>query len=140
MDLGIVRADARSVPFFEAAARDELLVKRCSRCGRWFGPEATGCAGCGESSLGWEAASGRGTLISFAVLPAKDAEAEPGVLALVELDEGPWLHTRLAGEPAETGAGMQTEAGTARVVAGMRVVARFEHPDEGESYPLFWPE
>lgn len=124
MDLGIVRADPRSAPFFEAAARDELLIKRCGRCSRWLGPEAAGCPGCGSADPGWQASSGRGTLVSFAVLPAEDL---PGVLALVELDEGPWLHTRLAGGPEAT-------------VAGMRVRARFEHPAEGESYPLFWPD
>jgi uncharacterized protein len=122
MDLGIVRADARSAPFFEAAARDELLIKRCGRCGHWFGPEASGCTGCGDADLRWEVACGRGTLVSFAGASG-DGTA---VLALVELDEGPWLHTRLA-------------AGPAAAVVGMAVVARFEHPAEGESYPLFWP-
>ena len=135
MDLGIVRADARSAPFFEAAARDELLIKRCGRCSRWLGPEATGCPGCGasesgdsgpgDSGLRWAAASGRGTVISFAVPPAREGE-EPCVLALVELDEGPWLHTRLAVDPAAA-------------EVGMAVTARFGHPAEGESYPLFWP-
>jgi hypothetical protein len=127
MDLGIVRADARSAPFFEAAARDVLLIKRCGPCGRWLGPEATGCPGCGEADLRWEVASGGGTVISFAVPSVRGAEGgEPAVLALVELDEGPWLHTRLAADPAAA-------------VVGMAVVARFEHPAEGESYPLFWP-
>jgi uncharacterized protein len=164
MDIGVVRADSRSGPFFEAAARDVLLIKRCGECGSWLGPEATGCtgcgdarcgdAGCGDAGLRWEAASGLGTLVSWAVLPAagdavagkdvapgKDVAVGEGVaassevavggnvaaggavLALVELDEGPWLHSRLAGEPA----------------AGLRVAARFEHPAEGESYPVFVP-
>jgi uncharacterized OB-fold protein len=130
VDLGIVRADARSAPFFEAAARDELLIKRCGQCSRWLGPDATGCPGCGASGSDdagprWAAASGRGTVISFAVPPAREGE-EPCVLALVELAEGPWLHTRLNVDPADA-------------VVGMAVTARFEHPAEGESYPLFWP-
>ena len=129
MDLGVVRADTRSAPFFEAAARDELLIKRCGRCARWLGPEATGCPGCGDAEPHWAAASGGGTVISFAVPPVPpvpEGGGEPGVLALVELDEGPWLHTRLVIDPAAA-------------VVGMAVVARFEHPAEGESYPLFWP-
>jgi uncharacterized protein len=125
MDIGVIRADSRSGPFFEAAARDVLLIKRCGECGRWLGPEATGCPGCGDSGPRWEAAGGLGTLVSWAVLPAPSggAAAAGAVLALVELDEGPWLHSRLAGEPA----------------AGLRVAARFEHPDAGESYPVFVP-
>jgi uncharacterized OB-fold protein len=50
------------------------------------------------------------------------------VVALVELDEGPWLHTRLAGVD---------RAALGRLRAGMRVSARFVHPVDGESYPLF---
>jgi uncharacterized protein len=52
------------------------------------------------------------------------------VLALVELDEGPWLRTRLEG----TGA-----TGTAALRPGLRVSAHFVHPAEGESYPVFRP-
>jgi uncharacterized OB-fold protein len=126
MGLGVIRADARSAPFFEAAARDELLIKRCGRCARWLGPEATGCAGCGQAGPGWEVACGRGTLVSFAGALEAVGELATGVLALVELDEGPWLHTRLVADPAAA-------------VVGMAVAARFEHPAEGESYPVFWP-
>jgi uncharacterized protein len=121
MDVGIVRADARSAPFFEAAARDVLLVKRCGGCGGWLGPEAGGCASCGDDEPRWEAAAGLGTLVSWAVLPESG-----GVLGLLELDEGPWLHTRLDCDPAAA-------------VAGLRVAASFVHPDEGESYPVFRP-
>jgi uncharacterized protein len=132
MDLGVVRGDARSAPFFAAAARDELLIKRCGQCARWLGPEATGCAQCGAPAPRWEAACGHGTLVSFSLLPGEGAAGDgpagdgAGVLALVELAEGPWLHTRLIADPAA-------------VMVGMAVVARFEHPAEGESFPVFWP-
>jgi uncharacterized OB-fold protein len=139
MDVGIIRADERSAPFFEAAARDVLLIKRCARCDRWLDPGATGCPGCGDADPRWESAAGRGRLISWAVLPADKPRAAgrpqaadaPSVLALVELDEGPWLHTRLEGAD-----------GTARAAlrAGLRVIAHFVHPAEGESYPVFRPE
>jgi uncharacterized protein len=132
MDIGIIRADDRSAPFFAAAARDVLLIKRCARCDRWLDPEATGCPECGAADPRWEQAAGRGRLISWAELPAgKPGAADgPGVLALVELDEGPWLRTRLEG----TGA-----TGTAGLRPGLRVSALFVHPAEGESYPVFRP-
>ena len=171
MDIGVIRADDRSAPFFAAAARDVLLIKRCARCDRWLDPGATGCPECGAADPRWEPAAGHGRLISWAVLPAGkpdpanppgrsatpgeagstgDAEASgdvetsgdtedpdpgacgapgaPSVLALVELDEGPWLRTRLEGTDA---------TGTARLRPGLRVTARFVHPAEGESYPVF---
>jgi uncharacterized protein len=139
MDVGIIRADDRSAPFFAAAARDVLLIKRCAGCDRWLDPGATGCPECGAADLRWEQAAGRGRLVSWAVLPAGKAEAAqapdaPSVLALVELDEGLWLRTRLEGTGA-TGT-----AGTAGLRPGLRVTAHFVHPGEGESYPVFRPE
>jgi uncharacterized protein len=135
VDVGIIRADDRSAPFFAAAARDVLLIKRCAGCDRWLDPGAAGCPQCGAADPRWEQAAGRGRLVSWAVLPAGKAEPAqapdaPGVLALVELDEGPWLRTRLEG----TGA-----TGTAGLGPGLRVTAHFVHPAEGESYPVFRP-
>jgi uncharacterized protein len=142
MEVGVIRADERSAAFFAAAAQDVLLIKRCASCGRWLDPAATGCAGCGEPDPGWAPATGLGTLISWAVLPAGapgPVTADPGavnpgaagsVLALVELDEGPWLRTRLEGADG---------TGPASPRAGMRVAAHFVHPAEGESYPVFRP-
>jgi uncharacterized protein len=152
MDVGIIRADDRSAPFFAAAARDVLLIKRCARCDRWLDPGATGCPGCGAADPRWEPAAGRGRLISWAVLPGGKPESaglagmsetpeaagapdvstvpDPAVLALVELDEGPWLHTRLEGAGGTATAGPR---------AGLRVIAHFVHPAEGESYPVFRP-
>jgi hypothetical protein len=178
VDIGIIRADDRSAPFFAAAARDVLLIKRCAGCDRWLEPGATGCPECGAADPRWEQAAGRGRLISWAVLPAgkpgpadppdrsaapgeagprgdaeargdigapgapgaPDAPGAPGaprvpdalsVLALVELDEGPWLRTRLE----RIGA-----TGTAGLRPGLPVTAHFVHPAEGESYPVFRPE
>ena len=49
------------------------------------------------------------------------------MLALVELDEGPWLHTRLETDDP------------AALHAGDQVQAHFAHPPTGESYPYFRP-
>jgi len=149
VDVGVIRADERSAAFFEAAARDVLLIKRCAGCGRWLDPGATGCTGCGEADPPWEPAAGRGTLISWAVLHAAtpgaaeaaaadagdDPDAAASVLALVELDEGPWLRTRLEGADGEGPA-----APRAGLRPGLRVAAAFVHPADGESYPVFRPE
>lgn len=131
MDIGIISQDERSAAFFDAAALGTLLIKRCRACGTWLGPEAGGCPDCGatgDDGPGWVPASGRGTLISWAVVyprPASAGEALPTVLALVEVDEGPWLRTRLdTGDPAA-------------LHAGDPVQAHFAHPPTGESYPYF---
>jgi uncharacterized protein len=143
---GIIRRDERSAPFFDAAAADRLLIRRCAACGRWLAPEAGACYDCGAEDPGWVLASGHGTLVSWAVLhPRASLPGQPGgtgradapgqaavltVLALVELDEGPWLHTGLAVTGTDEIAALR---------AGQRVAAGFAHPAEGESYPLFSP-
>ncbi len=35
-ELGVVRPDPRSEPFFVAAARDVLMIRRCDGCGTWL--------------------------------------------------------------------------------------------------------
>jgi len=126
--LGLVRPDSRSEPFFAAAAKDVLMVRRCDSCGAWLAPTASGCPGCaddGEPS--WAPASGQGTLVSWSVVHPRDG-GPVSVPALVELAEGPWLSTGLllAG-PEELGA----------LHAGEPVGVEFVHPDAGASYPVF---
>ncbi|URN00552.1 OB-fold domain-containing protein [Actinomadura madurae] len=57
----------------------------------------------------------------------RPAEGSPAYLALVELAEGPWMHTRLDGVSRDD------------LREGLPLRAAFEQPDEGESYVLFRP-
>lgn len=123
MDIGILRRDGRTDPFFDGTAAGRLVIRRCAACDRWFAPDASGCPGCGEEDLGWAEASGEATLVTWAVLP----EEPPAYLALVELAEGPWLHARLDGV---TRGGLRE---------GLPLHVTFERPDEGETYILFRP-
>src|SRR5215470_8046625 len=128
-DVGAVRADPRSAPFFDSADRGELMLRRCERCERWLAPTASGCPECGADAdeLAWAAASGRGTLVSWSVVhPRHDGPV--AVPALVELTEGPWLATGLRLSGPEQLAALRS---------GQSVEAEFVHPDEGASYPLF---
>jgi uncharacterized protein len=130
MEIGVVRRDGRGDAFFDGAAAGRLVIRRCGGCASWYAPDASECPDCG-GELGWATASGRATLISWAIVPGRprqDAPVEPAALALVELDEGPWLHSRL------------TEVTRADLREGLPLRAHFEHPDEGESYLVFRPE
>ena len=79
--------------FWAATADHRFLLQRCQACGSaQFYPKAT-CTTCGSAALDWEAASGQGTLHTFTVArrpthPAFEG-AEPYVVAIVELAEGP---------------------------------------------------
>ena len=121
-----VERDEASEPFFAAAARGQLLVRRCPSDGVMLGPQARTCPDCGGAELEWAAASGRGALVSWAVVhqvpvPAL-AAAVPYLTAVVELAEGPWLMARLV------------DADDRDLRAGLPVTARFL-PSGGDSEP-----
>jgi uncharacterized OB-fold protein len=87
--------DEESSAYWAAAARHELVLPRCRRCGSWSLPPAPLCLGCGRADSGYEyvPVSKTGTIRSWTVvrdsfLPGFDAEL-PFVLVDVELDAAP---------------------------------------------------
>lgn len=126
MNWPTIERDAKSAPFFDAAARGELVVRRCDDCGQALPPEAAVCTGCAGTALSWEPVSGHGTVASWTVVRRAPhrayADLVPYCVAVVELDEGPWLYVR-----------MESTAPT----VWMAVRARFARPADGEAYPVF---
>lgn len=86
------RAEATR-PFWDAAARGELLIPRCAACGAWIWYPREACTDCGGAELPWTPVSGRGSLFSWAVvrraLVKQFAGEVPYVTGLVALDEDP---------------------------------------------------
>ncbi|MEU8413487.1 OB-fold domain-containing protein [Amycolatopsis japonica] len=121
-----ITRDAKSGPFFDAAARDELLIKHCDRCARASAPDAAVCTGCGGTELSWVRAAGTATLVSWTVVHRAPNRAYtdlvPYTVGIVELTEGPWLHARVD---------------IATPSAGMPLRAEFVHADGSESHPIF---
>lgn len=120
-----MRRDAKSAEFFDAAACEELLIKKCGHCGQALPPEATVCTTCGHIDLSWAPAAGTATLVSWTVVHRAPNSAfaalVPYTVGIVELTEGPWLYGRITGTLSE-GTALRTE---------------FVHTDDGESYPVF---
>ena len=97
--------DAVSTPFWEGIAEGVLRIQHCQACGRYvFYPRAV-CPHCTSVDLGWVEASGSGRIHSYTVVhraPADYRDEIPYVVALVELDEGVRMMTRLVGvEPVD---------------------------------------
>jgi uncharacterized OB-fold protein len=74
--------------FWTGGANGELLIQRCSSCGRWVHPPTERCAAC-AGELHPEPVSGSGTVFTFTenVQRFHPDVAPPYVIAVVELDE-----------------------------------------------------
>ena len=106
--------DPETRPFWAAVAAGRLDIQRCTACGRHvFYPRGSVCPHCGALALEWVTAAGRGVLHSFTVVhraPPELAAEAPYVVALIDLEEGPRMMSRLVGvEPAAVAVGMAVE-------------------------------
>ena len=86
-----------------------LPARRCAECGK-VSVNAAICRFCGAE--GGEALdlSGGGHLISWTVIripPARYAAEAPYAVGLLQLDEGPRLTARVAGDPEQLAAGQR---------------------------------
>ena len=122
--------DEAAALYWEAAARRELMLPRCGRCGLVFFPPRQFCPGCWGEDLAWERMGGGGTVWTFtevhvAFYDDTWAGDVPYVVAVVELDEGPRLLANIV------------EANTGSLTIGDRVEAVFEDRPEGVTLPMF---
>ena len=101
-------ADADSEPYLAALRRHELVLQRCSSCGRVRFPPMPACPWCGGPTAEWTPVSGWGRVYSWvgvhrALTPAFEDEV-PYTVATVDLVEGARAFARLVGpEPTEPG-------------------------------------
>jgi uncharacterized OB-fold protein len=129
MTVGPVARDSETDAFFNGTARGELLLRTCPS-GHWSEPEVECCTTCGAVDLAWSASSGNGRVVSWSVVHSRpDGDRPPAlrVIAVVELQEGPWWWTALEDvpEPRE----------------GLAVRVAFSEPDteDTEAVPYFVP-
>ena len=96
-----------TAPYWEGLEGGQLRFQRCAGCGNAWLPARSECPRCWSDKWAWEAAGGRGKLISWVVYhrayhPAfKDRL--PYNVAVVELAEGPRLITNITGVRAGEG-------------------------------------
>lgn len=118
-----------TAPYWKAAREHRLMLPRCLACGKYHFYPRSLCPYCASRNLAWEPCSGKGVIYSYtevfrAPSPAFAADV-PYVVAIVALDEGPHLMTRL----------VLTDGMSPRI--GQPVEVRYEDLDEELSLPRF---
>src|SRR2546428_13931684 len=79
-------------PFFDAAARGTLMLKKCAACGQAHHYPRAICPFCASDRTEWITASGRGTIYSYSVM-RRGAAAD--ALACVKLGGGGTLMSNI---------------------------------------------
>ena len=79
-------------PFWDAAARGKLLIKKCLACGELHYYPRANCPFCFSDRTQWQETSGRGTIYSYSVMRRAPV---PYAIAYVTLTEGVTLMTNI---------------------------------------------
>lgn len=117
-------------PFWDAAARRQLVRPWCPTCGRSHFTPQLACPHCLSEGWTWEPSVGRGAIYSHTVVHrAPQAGFEvPYVVADVDVDEGWHLMTNVVGCPPTS------------VHAGQRVRVAWVETTGGTVLPMFEPD
>jgi hypothetical protein len=122
--------DADTKPYWDGIADGELRLQRCEGCGAAvFYPRAV-CPHCFGGPLRWFTATGTGRVHSYTVVHRAFGEfagQTPFTVALVDLDEGVRMMTRIVG------------ASRGSVEIGMRVQLTVEQIGDAD-LPRFRPQ
>jgi uncharacterized OB-fold protein len=118
-------------PFWDGCRRGELLIQRCTACGRLRYPAGPVCPTCLSVETQWQPVSGKGTVFSFIVFhrayhPAWEGKT-PYNVSLVELDEGPIMLSNVVGIAQD------------KMAVGLPVSVAFERVDDEVTLPVFEP-
>ena len=126
VSVSVYRSES-SAEFFNAAARQVLVLKQCSECEHLRIARRPTCRNCGSTNYTWQDAVGSGVLISWAANARSYGQSQNKLFGLVELDEGPWMEAILVETRPED------------LYAGARFFVTFVRGSEGDPFPAFRP-
>ena len=120
--------DNETSPFWGGTRAGEIRLRCCADCNyAMFYPRLI-CPECGSDNLIWKAARGHGTIYSVTVVhraPAAFRDLVPYAVAMIELEEGPRMMSRLLTNTPDD------------VAIGDKVQVHFENQNDEISLPHF---
>jgi len=112
-------------------AQGRIMLQRSASSGEFMFPPRTAASGTGARDLEWVEASGRGTVYSTTVSRRRPEQGGALHIALIEMEEGPRMMSRVEGlEPEAVAIGLKVKARIAEVLGDLAVVWE---PAEGEA-------
>ena len=123
--------DELSAPFFDGARDGKLMLQHCIACDGWSFPVRERCPHCFAAKLEWRAASGKGTLYTFAIMhqvmnPGFVGQT-PYNVSQIDLAEGVRMISNVVDIP------------NAALKIGMALEAVFDDLGDGVHVPKFRP-
>ncbi|WP_433685798.1 Zn-ribbon domain-containing OB-fold protein [Nocardia sp. CA-119907] len=103
------------------------MIRRCGRCDKLFAPLTAECSSCRSWDLEWSPSSGLGSIVSSRLVHRRvsrpNAQVVPLMIAIVELDEGPWVYATIEGDAVPA--------------SDLPVRVRFEPRPRVDRFPVF---
>ncbi len=124
----MLQQDSESRPYWEGLRQGELRIQRCNSCSKAVFYPRSICPHCHSDQLAWIVASGKGAIYSYTVVHqafGPFAADVPFVIAIVELQEGARMMSRIVDAPRE------------RVAVGAAVRVTFENVAEDLTLAYF---
>lgn len=128
-DLPTIEDDTRH--WWDAAHEHRLLIQRCNQSGRYYFYPRPFSPFTWSEDVEWVEASGRGSVYTFSTVHRNDlppfSEQVPYIAAVVELEEGPRMMTKIVGCTEDD------------IEIGMPVEVAWEELSEDVTIPVFVP-
>ena len=122
--IAVPASSPETKPYWDAAAKGQLLVKKCNACGELHHYPRSICPFCFSGDTSWVEASGKGTVYSYTVMRRAPVAY---VVAYVTLAEGPTMISNI----------VDCDPNAVRV--GQAVTVTFQPSDGGPPVPMFTP-
>lgn len=114
--------NSESKPYWEGAAKGQLLIRTCNACGKAHYYPRTICPHCFSEDTAFVEASGSGVIYSYSV--TRQAKP-PYVIAYVKLNEGVSMLTNIV------------DCEIDKISIGQKVKVKFNKAEDGYALPVF---
>lgn len=120
----VPEARGEEATYFDYCQQEELRIQRCSACSAYVFYPRSVCPTCFSRTLEWVLAKGTGVVHTFTVQHREPSGFEgqaPYTVAMIALDEGVLMMSRVVADPNTVHVGMPVQVAFAKVAEDFKV-------------------